>query len=96
MGPTTAGSTLIIGPCVIETPEILFECAKEVSQLGRYGELYFKASWDNANRTDVHSYRGCDIDQAVELFREVKHQFGLRILTDVHECLSGRGVGRSR
>ena len=47
--------------------------------------LYFKSSFDKANRTSL-SERGVGMDEGLRILQEVKEQFGLPILTDVHEC----------
>ena len=47
--------------------------------------LYFKSSFDKANRTSA-SARGVGMDEGLRILSEVKEQFGLPILTDVHEC----------
>ena len=46
---------------------------------------YFKASFDKANRTSIHSYRGPGIDKGLEILKKVKDELGLRIATDIHE-----------
>ncbi len=45
----------------------------------------FKASFDKANRSSVHSFRGVGMDKGIEIFRKVKEQFGVALITDVHE-----------
>ncbi|MCV2531145.1 MAG: 3-deoxy-8-phosphooctulonate synthase [Candidatus Lightella neohaematopini] len=45
----------------------------------------FKASFDKANRTSVYSYRGLDLDHSINIFNELKSQFNVPIMTDVHE-----------
>lgn len=45
----------------------------------------FKASFDKANRSSVHSYRGAGLDEGMKIFRKVKETFGVAIITDVHE-----------
>ena len=45
----------------------------------------FKASFDKANRSSVHSYRGPGLDEGLKIFEEIKSQFDLPIITDVHE-----------
>ena len=45
----------------------------------------FKASYDKANRTSIHSYRGVGMNKGLEIFRKVKEEFGVPIITDVHE-----------
>lgn len=45
----------------------------------------FKASFDKANRSSVHSFRGVGLEKGMEIFRKVKEQFDVAIITDVHE-----------
>ena len=45
----------------------------------------FKASFDKANRSSIHSYRGAGLDEGLRIFRKVKEEFGVAIITDVHE-----------
>lgn len=45
----------------------------------------FKASFDKANRSSIHSYRGAGLEKGLEIFRKVKEEFGVPIITDVHE-----------
>jgi len=45
----------------------------------------FKASFDKANRSSMHSYRGPGLDQGLEIFADIKASFGVPIITDVHE-----------
>lgn len=47
--------------------------------------LVFKASFDKANRSSIHSYRGVGIDTGLEIFRKVKERFGVPLITDIHE-----------
>jgi len=44
----------------------------------------FKASFDKANRSSVHSYRGPGLEEGMKIFQELKQQFGIKIITDVH------------
>ncbi|MGE4313626.1 MAG: 3-deoxy-8-phosphooctulonate synthase [Pseudobdellovibrionaceae bacterium] len=44
----------------------------------------FKASFDKANRSSIHSYRGAGLDEGLKIFRKVKEEFGVPIITDVH------------
>lgn len=80
---------IIAGPCVIETPGILDEIAAEIARLrDKYAgrcTFIFKASFDKANRTSSHSYRGPGIDKGLTMLAEIKTRFGLPILTDIHE-----------
>jgi len=78
---------LIAGPCVIESREQLLKIGEELSPIASHPdvEFYFKASFDKANRTSLHSYRGPGLKRGLELLGEVKKRFGYRLLTDVHE-----------
>jgi 2-dehydro-3-deoxyphosphooctonate aldolase (KDO 8-P synthase) len=77
---------LIAGPCAIESREIVMQTAatlKEVCE--RMGvQLYFKSSFDKANRTSP-SARGIGMEKGLAILQEVKDTYGLPILTDVHE-----------
>ena len=77
----------IAGPCVIESAEILDEVASELVRLQRKYELdiYFKASFDKANRTSLSSFRGPGLERGLQMLADVKAKHGLRLLTDIHE-----------
>lgn len=45
----------------------------------------FKASFDKANRSSIHSFRGPGLDQGMRIFEEIKQTFGVPVITDVHE-----------
>lgn len=78
---------LIGGPCVVESEAQCMQIAERILGItGRLGIPYiFKASYKKANRSRLDSYTGPDFDEAVRILRKVKSEFGLRILTDVHE-----------
>lgn len=77
---------LIAGPCAIESRDIVMHTAETLKQIcERLGiTLYFKSSYDKANRTGM-SERGVGMEKGLEILQEVKSTFGLPILTDVHE-----------
>ena len=79
--------TIIAGPCVIESQELLNTVAEELVRLNKlFGlEIIFKASFDKANRTSISSFRGPGLQKGIEMLAEVKTRYGLRILTDIHE-----------
>ena len=81
--------TLIAGPCVIESPELVFEIAEKVKAItDRLGIDYiFKASFDKANRSSGGSFRGPGVAAGLDVLAEVKRRFGLRVLTDIHESV---------
>jgi 2-dehydro-3-deoxyphosphooctonate aldolase (KDO 8-P synthase) len=78
---------LIAGPCVIENETTPFIVAEKVSgicrQLGI--EYVFKSSYKKANRTSLNSFTGIDFNKALNILSEVKKQFNVPVLTDVHE-----------
>lgn len=78
---------LIAGPCAIENRDCVMQTAETLNRLC-YDlgiTLYFKSSFDKANRTSA-SARGVGMDEGLRILSEVKEQFELPILTDVHEC----------
>ena len=79
--------TLIAGPCVIEDEGLVMEVAQELKRqtADLPVELYFKASFDKANRTSLKSFRGLGLDEGLRILSEVKKQVNVPILTDVHD-----------
>ena len=77
---------LIAGPCAIESRDIVMHTADTLKQIcDRLGiTLYFKSSYDKANRTSI-SERGVGMERGLQILQEVKTTFALPILTDVHE-----------
>lgn len=88
-------SIFIAGPCVIESEEILQEVASELLRLkNKYNkEIYFKASFDKANRTSVHSYRGPGLEKGLQMLADIREKYGLKLLTDIHESCQAAPVG---
>jgi 2-dehydro-3-deoxyphosphooctonate aldolase (KDO 8-P synthase) len=78
---------LIAGPCVIESLEHTLRTAEALKGIAaRLGiGLVFKASYDKANRTSVTSFRGPGIDAGLQILARVKSEFGLPVLSDVHD-----------
>ncbi len=85
----------IAGPCVIESADLLDEVAQELVRLQRkYNiEIYFKASFDKANRTSVRSYRGPGMEKGLVMLNDVREKYGLKLLTDIHESCQAAPVG---
>ena len=77
---------LIAGPCAIESRDMVLHTAETLKQVcERLGiALYFKSSYDKANRTSI-SERGVGMEAGLQILQEVKTTFSLPILTDVHE-----------
>jgi 2-dehydro-3-deoxyphosphooctonate aldolase (KDO 8-P synthase) len=78
---------LIAGPCVIESETLVHEIAGRLREITRALRmpLVFKASFDKANRSSGASFRGPGLDAGLRVLQSVQRQFGLPVLTDVHE-----------
>ena len=87
----------IAGPCVIESAELLANVATTISDINkRLGtDIIFKASFDKANRTSIHSFRGPGLEKGLQMLADIKQQFGLKILTDIHESCQAEAVGQA-
>ena len=85
---------IIAGPCVIESAEVLDQVATELVRLNhKYGiDIIFKASFDKANRTSIHSYRGPGMERGLQMLADIKDKHHLRILTDIHESYQAKPV----
>lgn len=77
---------LIAGPCVIEDPKLLLDIATELKQICQELNipLLFKASYDKANRSSVHSFRGPGIKEGLPYLEMVKEKLDIPIFTDIH------------
>ena len=87
----------VVGPCVIESEEILDEVAKVVAGLSRkypMYDFYFKSSFDKANRTALNSYRGPGLEKGLAMLKEIKDRYNLKLLTDVHETSQVQSLAR--
>jgi 2-dehydro-3-deoxyphosphooctonate aldolase (KDO 8-P synthase) len=90
-GAVTFGNALplsiMAGPCALESRAHALEMAaalKEMAAAAGVG-LVYKSSFDKANRTSLTGRRGIGLNQALEVFAEIKQTFGLPIVTDIHE-----------
>ena len=79
--------TLIAGPCVLESPELVFDMAAALKAMSeRLGiRLLFKTSFDKANRSSGGSFRGPGMEQGLEVLAQLKQELGVQLLTDIHE-----------
>lgn len=86
---------IIAGPCVIESQECLNEVAEELVRLNKkYGlDIIFKSSFDKANRTSISSYRGPGLEKGLTMLNDIREQYGLKLLTDVHESYQAAPAG---
>ncbi|MBS7400592.1 MULTISPECIES: 3-deoxy-8-phosphooctulonate synthase [Hallella] len=87
--------TFIAGPCVIESAELLDTVAAKLTDINAHlgTDIIFKASFDKANRTSIHSFRGPGIDKGLQMLADVKSKYGLRITTDIHEAWQAQPAG---
>ncbi len=78
---------LIAGPCVIESEELVIDMAGQLKEITDALNIpyIFKASFDKANRSSIHSFRGVGVERGLQILQKVKDTFGLPVLTDVHE-----------
>lgn len=78
---------LIAGPCVLESEALAVETAGRLAEIAKeFGlPLIFKSSFDKANRSSVHSFRGPGLEQGLRWLAQVKRSTHLPVLTDVHE-----------
>ena len=88
-------TTIIAGPCVIESAELLDTVARKLVEINtKLGtDIIFKASFDKANRTSIHSFRGPGLERGLQMLADVKAKYGLRLLTDIHESCQAAAVG---
>ncbi len=87
IGNSAGTLALIAGPCVIESLELCREVAAKAKQAAEaVGMGYiFKASFDKANRTSGSAFRGQGMERGLEVLAAIKSEFGVPVLTDVHE-----------
>ena len=78
--------SLIAGPCQMESRDHAYMIAGTLAELcGRLGlGLVYKSSFDKANRTSLSGKRGIGLDSAMEIFADLKKDFGFPVLTDIH------------
>ena len=88
-------TTIIAGPCVIESAELLDTVARKLVEINtKLGtDIIFKASFDKANRTSLRSFRGPGLERGLQMLADVKSRYGLRILTDIHESWQAEPAG---
>ncbi|QIM65997.1 3-deoxy-8-phosphooctulonate synthase [Mannheimia granulomatis] len=79
--------TLFGGMNVLESRDMALRvCEQYVEVTQKLNVPYvFKASFDKANRSSIHSYRGPGMEEGLKIFQELKQTFGVNIITDVHE-----------
>ena len=78
---------LIAGPCQIESQRHAEDtCARLIAITSLLGiPLIYKSSFDKANRSSISTKRGVGIEEGLQILNAIKHQFGVPVLTDIHE-----------
>jgi 2-dehydro-3-deoxyphosphooctonate aldolase (KDO 8-P synthase) len=78
---------LIAGPCVIEGYERTLMIGREIKKIcEKLGVQYiFKASYDKANRSSIHSYRGPGLEKGLAMLADIKKELQVPVLSDVHD-----------
>ena len=78
---------LIAGPCQIQSQDHAEYTAGAVKEIcdSLDIDLIYKSSFDKANRSSVSTQRGIGIDEGLKILNSIKHEFGIPVLTDIHE-----------
>ena len=91
------GLFLIAGPCVIENEAHALKMAEAVVAVASAKSVpyIFKASYDKANRTSIHSFRGPGIEEGLRILKKIRKEIGVPVLTDVHEAADAARVAEA-
>lgn len=86
---------LIAGPCVIESPSGTLKIAEAIKKITSKLRIpfVFKASFDKANRTSIHSFRGPGLYEGLKILSQIKTKLGVPILSDVHDVNQAQMAG---
>ena len=87
--------TLIAGPCVIESMELLDTVAQKLVEINSKlnTNIIFKASFDKANRTSLNSFRGPGLEKGLQMLADIKSKYNLQMTTDIHESYQAEAAG---
>ena len=85
----------IAGPCVIESTELLDRVAQQLVEIRQrlHIDIYFKASFDKANRTSLRSFRGPGLERGLQQLADVGARYNLPLTTDIHESYQAAAAG---
>lgn len=75
--------SFILGPCVIESEYFALKMAEKLKEKCPYPFIY-KSSFDKANRSSIHSYRGPGMKEGLRILQKVKDEFSIPVTTDIH------------
>jgi len=87
---------VMAGPCVIESEEHTMRAAEALKEIFEKTDInfIFKSSYDKANRSSVHSFRGPRLEDGLRILEKVKKEFDLPVITDVHSPEEASAVGQ--
>ena len=79
--------TIMAGPCAMESKEIEIESVSKLKEITKELDInfIFKTSFDKANRSSLKSYRGLGVKEGLKILGEIKKEFNVPIVTDIHE-----------
>lgn len=85
----------LTGPCVIENAELLDVVAQRLVEIREklQVEVFFKASFDKANRTSLRSFRGPGLEKGLQMLADIKARYNLPLTTDIHESYQAAAAG---
>ena len=86
---------LIAGPCVIEGEDFTLRAAEQLKEIFSHFpfQFIFKSSYDKANRTSIHSFRGPGLDEGLKILQRVQTELGLPVISDVHSPEEAKSAG---
>jgi len=86
---------LIAGPCVIESKEMVMDIASQLKEITEKLNIpfVFKASFDKANRSSIHSKRGPGIEEGLKILSEVKSELNIPVTSDIHDSSQAELAG---
>lgn len=87
---------LLAGPCALESLDRCLYIGRTIKEIcGRLGIPYvFKASFDKANRSSFHSFRGPGMEKGIEMLQKIKEELKVPIVTDIHETYQAEPVSK--
>jgi 2-dehydro-3-deoxyphosphooctonate aldolase (KDO 8-P synthase) len=87
---------LIAGPCVIESEQIVLDTAFQIAEIAKQVgfPFIFKSSYDKANRSSIHSFRGLGMENGLAILQKVKEKVQVPVLTDVHSVEEATQAGQ--
>jgi 2-dehydro-3-deoxyphosphooctonate aldolase (KDO 8-P synthase) len=87
----------ILGPCVIESEKFVWRMARKIAEIcaAENAEFIFKASYDKANRTSVHSFRGVGVREGCDILSEIGRELKIPVTTDVHSPAEAEIAGEN-